>query len=346
MLNAVLAGFVFLSARPAGSAREALETGQAFAQQTAFPKEPVSETTPSSLSVGAKIDLLRRMGASSEIVRLMVPFEVRAELRHAKEQVYCGPTTEAWERGVTPRNLTEDQVQKLAVLRQQEEETVRQLIGADLLATRINTYSQRSHYAGFSQGSLEALAKIDLDADASRVLSSHAESGTETREAIALIESAREEDLRAVLTAEEFAIFEKHDSRAARDLKAQLTGLEISGEQYEAIFERTKSVASSTQAKERDFAIAGALATEANARTAIRFLAGRDRSFREVGGILSESGISDDEIWAFHQAAVSSDNDPLVLKTMADRLPPELAARFKAAKRKESGKHQHVHWEQ
>lgn len=343
-LNVLLAGFVFLGAKPAESAT--------VDRELILP-EPKAEATrgrwiqdskePPELSLQRKIGLVRRLGGNAEVVSMLITSEVRAELQRERERVFCGPTTEVWERGVTPLDPSEEQVQKLEEIRLRGEETIRSLIGAEMLAARIETYSRDPLYAGFSKAGLDAIARIDLDSEASRTAIAYAKGGPETRDSLALIESARDEDLRAILTSAEYSLYELHHSKAAWELKSQLSGIEMSEEQYEAIFRTTKAVASSENAIGHFLTITSALAAHVDSRTAVRFLSDRDVRFREVAGILSEGGIADSEILNFHQAAVLSDNDPAVISEMAERLSPELAKRFRNAKGKESGRHHDAH---
>lgn len=278
--------------RPAGDFRVAtisdLPKSAPLIQAVAASPSPVTVPAPAPWQSPADIQAwLLSSGAPLEVRYAVAQAMVSRKYQPAYEAVRFPSGMKKWQRGAT--RPTPEQIEQQAILREQQEEEMKRLLGPDYLQAR---YGGGERLSGMPVGKIAEINRITREyTDARRKLGEGVQQPGVSR----LMEEEMNTDLRKVLTPAEYEDYRAYESSEGQQLQRALAGLDIDDEEYLRAFRSVAEIrAKNPESRyspsvrlEEVRAIEQVLGVEAASHIAMN----QDSTFRQIGALYSTSGL-------------------------------------------------------
>ena len=278
------------------------------------------------------IENLRAYGVPSQIIEDIVMGRLRADHDAKAAPLYkYSATYEFWKQGFYSSNRTPEDDAKLKLLNEQLERDAQELLGIDLKGDRLQWTTRRLTEMGIPMELHDAVSSVErefqqrhTDLQNKRRQMEDGEWWREQRD----LESEKLKAMAKLLPPEQFEQYELRESNVAQNLKYHIEGLDISEEEYKALFRLRKAeeVRRTTSLEHNE-----ALRRETRqAYDSAKQLLGRKFEEARLNGIpefrslriIAERTGTDPfvatEIWQMKSAATSAENE-----LRRSELPPE-----------------------
>lgn len=206
---------------------------------------------------------------------------IQQKYKAAYEAVRFPPGMKRWQRSAT--RPTPEQIDQQSALRTQQEEEMKQLLGADYIQARYGEAEERS---GLPAEKIAEINRVGRDyMDARRKLGTDGMRPDVSR----LMEAEMSADLRRILTPAEYDLHQAYESQEGQQLQRALAGLDIDDETYLRVYRAVAEVKAGNKqpgyAPNVRLEEIGAIEKAVGPEIAAHITMNQDATYREIGAL-------------------------------------------------------------